>query len=370
MIDYPPIWLEFTPWTISRQHWETSERWGRVHMGFSKRTDTILNWTELTPSNACTPVTCTVQMSEYCQFMIIIYTNHKTLIYNITINKGQSYVFSKSESFWLACLMRAVKIHQLSKTSAELVIFTDFHGLDNGRTYSHKLSKNVAPTPIPNRFERSIQLQCGRWRGVGGIWTSTFTVCNRERSPWDKSYHCEWGKVLTGHIPAHKPHRLEAEPCAHVGGRATEIHAVITKTRITRQNPHHCQQWGTAKWPPLQTTGPVLKTKWDTASSQSKEVKNDSSESKVTYRALKTALKITSGISDSSNDSPVTVTQCSDSLTQSCDSSNDSPVTSLTQSCDSSNDSPVTVGQSCDSWTQSIKSMTQSNDSLTQSNNI
>ena len=188
MIDYPPIWLEFTPWTISRQHWETSERWGRAHMGFSKRIDTILNWTELTPCNACTPVTCTVQMSEYCQFMIIIYTNHKTLIYNIIINKGQSYVFSKSESFWLACLMRAVKIHQLSKTSAELVIFTDFHGLDNGRTYSHKLSKNVAPTPIPDRFERSIQLQCGRWRGVGGgIWTSTFTVCNRERSPWDKS---------------------------------------------------------------------------------------------------------------------------------------------------------------------------------------
>lgn len=110
----------------------------------------------------------TVQMSEHCQFMIIIYTNHKTFIYNIIINKGQSYVFSKSESFWLACLTRAVKIHQLSKTSAESVIFTDFHGLDNGRTYSHKLSKNVALTPTTNRLERSIQLKCGRWRGWGG----------------------------------------------------------------------------------------------------------------------------------------------------------------------------------------------------------
>ena len=57
--------LDDLPWKDERgppsiKHWncfkgnigETSERWGGAHMGFSKRTDTILNWTEVSPWSA------------------------------------------------------------------------------------------------------------------------------------------------------------------------------------------------------------------------------------------------------------------------------------------------------------------------------
>ena len=47
---------------------------------------------------------------------------------------------SQSGHHWLVSLIGAVKSHKLSKTSVNSLFFTDFHGLQNGRSF---FSQNI-----------------------------------------------------------------------------------------------------------------------------------------------------------------------------------------------------------------------------------